>query len=186
MQTDVGRIRLTYEDYALIPDDGRRHEIIDGEEVASPSPRTKHQRIVGRLFALLDRHARRHGLGEVFVAPFDGVLSDHDIVQPDVLFVSDARLPIVDEENCKGAPDLVCEVLSESTRRTDLLRKRRLYERSGVAEYWALDPAVDAVQVFRPEGGRYVRAAELTAEAGGALATPLLPGLSIPLADLFA
>jgi Uma2 family endonuclease len=186
MHTEVERIRLTYEDYALIPDDGRRHEILDGDEVVSPSPRTKHQRVVLELAFLLRKHVRRHGLGEVFIAPFDVVLSDHDIVQPDVLFVSDARLDLVDEENCKGAPDLVCEVLSESTRRTDLVRKRRLYERTGVAEYWALDPVIDQVQVFRVEDGRYVRAAELTAETGDALTTPLLPGLSIPLVDLFA
>lgn len=183
METDV--IKLTYEDYALIPDDGRRHEIIDGDEVVSPSPRTKHQRVAFRLAFLLERHVREHGLGEVFVAPFDVVLSDHDIVQPDVLFVSDSRLGLVDEVNLKGAPDLIAEVLSESTRRTDLIRKRRLYERAGVAEYWTLDPAIDQVQVFRLGHGRYERVAELTAEAGDALATPLLPGLAVRLAEVF-
>lgn len=183
METDV--IKLTYEDYALIPDDGRRHEIIDGDEVVSPSPRTQHQRVVGNLYFLLRRHVREHGLGEVFVAPFDVVLSDYDIVQPDVLFVSDGRLGLVDEVNLKGAPDLVAEVLSESTRRTDLVRKRRLYERAGVAEYWVLDPAIDQVQVFRPRGAAYERAAELTAEAGDALATPLLPGFAVPLGEVF-
>lgn len=183
MQT--GRIRLTYEDYALLPEDGRRHEIIDGDEVVSPSPNTRHQRLVFRLARLLDAHVRRHGLGEVFVAPYDVLLSEHDIVQPDVLFVAEARLDLVDEENLKGAPDLVAEVLSESTRRTDLLRKRRLYERAGVAEYWAVDPAIDQVQVFRPRGGVYERAAELSREAGDTLATPMLPGLAIPLAELF-
>lgn len=183
MQTET--IKLTYEDYALIPDDGRRHEIIDGDEVVSPSPRTKHQRLVLEVAYRLRQPVQQHGLGEVFVAPFDVVLSDHDIVQPDVLFVADARLSLVDEVNCKGAPDLVCEVLSESTRRTDLLRKRRLYERAGVQEYWAVDPTVDAVQVFRLEGGRSVRAAELSAEAGDALTTPLLPDFALPLARLF-
>jgi Uma2 family endonuclease len=178
--------KLSYEDYALIPEDGRRHEIINGVEIVSPAPRTRHQRLVGRLFVLLDAHVRRHSLGEVFVAPFDVLLSDHDIVQPDVLFVSDARLDIVDEANCKGAPDLVCEVLSEGTRRTDLLRKRQLYGRAGVAEYWALDPAVDAVQVFRPgTDGPFERAAEPSAEGGEALTSPLLPGLALDLEALF-
>jgi Uma2 family endonuclease len=185
MQTET--VRLTYEDYARIPDDGRRHELIDGEHIVSPSPITKHQRVVGELYFLLKQHVREHGLGEVFVAPFDVVLSEHDVVQPDVLFVADARLGIVDEVNCKGAPDLACEVLSESTRRTDLLRKRALYERSGVAEYWVLDPAIDQVQVFRPTGpdGTYERAAEANARTGDALSTPLLPGLTLPLAELF-
>ncbi len=183
MQTET--LKLTYADYALLPDDGRRHEIIDGEEVVSPAPITKHQRVVLELAFLLKQHVREHSLGEVFVAPFDVVLSEHDIVQPDVLFVSDARLHLVDEINLKGAPDLVCEVLSESTRRTDLLRKRDLYARSGVAEYWVLDPVIDQVQVFRPAASGYERAAELYAEAGDALATPLLPGLALPVADLF-
>ena len=183
MQTET--LRLTYEDYVLIPEDGRRHEIIDGDEVVSPSPRTKHQRLVGRLFAALDHYARQHGLGEVFVAPFDVILSDHDIVQPDVLFITDDRLGIVDEVNCKGAPDLVVEVLSESTRRTDLIRKRKLYERVGVADYWIVDPAIDTLQVFRLMGDRYERAAELSMENDGVLTTPLLPGIALRLATLF-
>lgn len=181
--------KLGYEDYALIPADGRRHEILDGEHAVSPAPRTRHQRLVARLDRSLGAFADARGLGEVFVAPFDVVLSDYDVVQPDLLFVSDARLGIVDEVNCKGAPDLVVEVLSEGTRRRDLVEKRRLYARAGVAEYWAVDPVVDAVQVFRPaagEPGRYERAAELWAEAGGALASPLLPGWSLALAELFA
>jgi Uma2 family endonuclease len=180
------KIRLTYEDYALIPDDGRRHEIIDGEEHVSPSPRTRHQRAVLRLALALSEHVEAQGLGEVFVAPFDVLLSDHDIVQPDVLFVSDTRLHIVDEENCKGAPDLVVEVLSEGTRRYDLVRKRALYERAGVAEYWVVDPGIDEVRVFRAEGGRYVPPAILSAEAGDALSSPLLPGPGLSLVDLFA
>ncbi|MEM1042495.1 MAG: Uma2 family endonuclease [Bacteroidota bacterium] len=182
MQTET--IRLTYEDYALIPPDGRRHEIIDGEEVMSPAPLTKHQRVAFRLALELELHVREHGLGEVFVAPFDVLLSDYDIVQPDVLFIADDRLRIVDEANCKGAPDLVCEVLSPSTRRTDLVRKRALYARFGVAEYWTLDPAVDQVQVFRPSGPEaYERAAELGMD--GTLSTPLMPSLALPVAGLF-
>ncbi|MEM1054550.1 MAG: Uma2 family endonuclease [Bacteroidota bacterium] len=178
--------KLGYEDYALIPEDGRRHEILNGDHTVSPAPKTKHQRLVLRLAASLDGFVDDHGLGEIFVAPFDVLLSDHDIVQPDVVFISDARLHIVDEVNCKGAPDLVVEVLSESTRRRDLVEKRRLYARSGVAEYWAVDPAVDTVQVFRPrEDDTYERVAELTAEAGDTLASPLLPGWSLALTDLF-
>ena len=179
--------KLSYEDYALIPDDGRRHEIIDGDHVMSPAPKTKHQRLVGDLFFYLSAHVRERGLGEVFVAPFDVLLSDHDIVQPDVVFVSDARLGIVDEDNCKGAPDLVIEVLSGSTRRRDLIEKRKRYETFGVAEYWVVDPDVDAVQTFRPDAdGRYQRADDLTAEAGGTLASPLFPDWRLPLTDLFA
>ena len=178
--------KLTYEDYALIPDDGRRHEILDGDHVMSPAPKTKHQRLVLRLALALERHADEHGLGEVFVAPFDVLLSDHDIVQPDIVFVSDDRLGIVDEDNCKGAPDLVIEILSSSTRRRDLIEKRKRYEHFGVREYWAVDPAVDTVQVFRPdEGGAYARVAEWSAEAGDALSSALLPEWRLALTDLF-
>ena len=178
--------KLSYEDYALIPDDGRRHEILDGEHVVSPAPKTKHQRLVSRLDRSLGSHVDERGVGEVFVAPFDVVLSDHDILQPDVCFVADDRLGIVDEDNCKGAPDLVVEVLSSSTRRRDLIEKRRQYERFGVREYWVVDPAIDTVQVFRrEEGGAYVRAAELSAEADDALASPLVPDWRLALSRLF-
>ncbi|MEM6325538.1 MAG: Uma2 family endonuclease [Bacteroidota bacterium] len=178
--------KLGYEDYALLPEDGRRHEVLDGEHAVSPAPRTFHQILVGEIYAEIRQYVRQTGVGQVYIAPFDVLLSDHDIVQPDVLFVSDARLHIVDEVNCKGAPDLVVEVLSESTRRRDLVEKRHLYARSEVAEYWAVDPAVDTVQVFRPrEDSAYERVAELTAETGDALASPLLRGWTLALADLF-
>lgn len=178
--------KLTCEDYALIPDDGRRHEILDGEHVMSPAPKTKHQRLVLRLAIALERHIEAHGLGEVFVGPLDVLLSDHDIVQPDVVFVSDARLGIVDEDNCTGAPDLVVEVISPSARRRDLVDKRKLFERFGVREYWVADPAVDTVQVFRPdEDGAYARVAELSAEAADALTSPLVPDWRLALGDLF-
>ena len=178
--------KLSYEDYALIPDDGRRHEILDGEHVMSPAPKTKHQRIVLRLALSLECHADERGLGEVFVAPFDVLLSDHDIVQPDVCFVTDDRLGIVDEDNCKGAPDLVVEVLSDRTRRRDLVEKRRQYERFGVQEYWVADPATDAVQVFRRDaGGAYARVAELSAEADDVLTSPLVPDWHLALSRLF-
>lgn len=181
--------KLTYTDYALIPDDGRRHEILDGTHVMSPAPSTRHQRIVGDLYAEMRFHVRDHALGEVFVAPFDVLLSDFDIVQPDICFVAEGRM-IVNEANCKGAPDLMVEVLSPSTRRRDLIDKRLLFERSGVSEYWAVDPDADEVQVFcldgpvgRP-GGAYART-PLRAESGDALTSACLPGFSLALRELF-
>lgn len=178
--------KLTYDDYALIPSDGQRHEILDGVHVMSPAPKTKHQRIVSRFDRSLGAFVDDNGLGEVFVAPFDVVLSEYDTIQPDIVFVADARLDIVDEDNCKGAPDLVVEVLSSSTRRRDLIDKRRTYETFGVAEYWVVDPAIDAVQTFRPDAdGRYQRADDLTAETDGVLTSPLFPDWRLPLAVLF-
>jgi Uma2 family endonuclease len=185
MSTTSAAPRLTYEDYRTFPDDGKRHEIIEGEEYMSPSPTTPHQRIVLNLASMLKAHVEGYEAGEVFVAPCDVILSDHDIVQPDVLFVSDARSHIVKERGIEGAPDLIAEVVSEGNRRHDEVRKRRLYARHGVAEYWVIDPALETVKVYRePEGG-YERVAECTAEADDALTTPLLPDWACPLTQLF-
>lgn len=174
---------LTYEDYALIPDDGRRHEILDGAHVMSPAPRTRHQRLVLDLAFELRLHAREHGLGEVFVAPFDVLLHDTTIVQPDVCFVAEGR-GIVDAVNCKGAPDLMVEVLAPGTRRRDLTDKRLLFERFGVAEYWAVDPDAAEVQRFVLRDGAYARTV-LRAESGDARRSELLPGFELAVSELF-
>ncbi|MBI5244100.1 MAG: Uma2 family endonuclease [Elusimicrobia bacterium] len=179
------RLGLTYEDYLAFPDDGRRHEIIEGEHFMTPSPITRHQRACGNIYALLREHARRSGAGKVFIAPMDVVFSDEDVVQPDVLFISTARAAIITEKNIQGAPDLVVEVLSETTRKTDLSIKRKLYAASGVLEYWVVDPELEAVSVYRAGQAGYDRAAELSLETKDSLKTPLLPGLSLPLCEIF-
>ena len=117
---------LTYEDYVEFPDDGKRHEIIEGGHYMTPAPRIKHQRISGRLFAALNGVATSSRLGEVFAAPCDVVLSDENVVQPDLVFVSSVRADIVTEENVQGAPDIVIEILSDSSRKKDEVTKRKL------------------------------------------------------------
>lgn len=177
---------LTYEDYLTIPDDGKRHEIIDGIEFMSPSPSTPHQRTAQRLHLALPPHVDDQSLGEVFIAPYDVLLSESNIVQPDLLFVSRDCSSIVKDHGIEGVPDLVAEVISEGNRRYDEVRKRNLYARHGVTEYWVLDPALETVKVYRsPEGG-YERVAELTAENTDELTSPLLPEWRLPLTDLFA
>ncbi len=183
---DTARRKLTYEDYARIPDDGRRHEIIDGVHHVSPSPTRTHQAILANLVARLVIFAREHRLGEIYPAPFDVLLSSHDIVQPDILFVSTARLGIITEANIQGAPDLAIEILSDSTRRRDETLKRDRYEQLGVQEYWILDGNRKTVRIFRrTQGSAFGAATELTAASGRALTTPLLPGLEIPLREIF-
>ncbi len=113
------------------------------------------------------------------------LLSNEDVVQPDLLFVSKERLGILTAKNAKGAPDLVVEILSESTRKTDETRKLRLYERAGAREYWMFDTDREASRVYRQEGDRLVLVQERSAAAGEILETPLLPGLRIPLAEVF-
>ncbi len=179
--------RLTYDDFVLFPDDGKRHEIIDGEHYVTPSPNVRHQQLVVRLLIEIGGHLKQHtGLGQVFGAPLDVVLSPFDVVEPDVLFVAGDQTAILSEKNIQGPPALVIEVLSKSTRKRDAQIKRRLFERTGVGEYWLVDPELDAVQVFRPSAaGRLIRVVELTAEDDQVLTTPLLPGCEIGLRELF-
>ncbi len=180
------KVKLTYEDYLLFPEDGRRHELIDGEHFMTPAPSTRHQRISLKLASSLHAHLQRTKAGEVFHAPTDVVLSEQDVVEPDLLFVSAARSSIVTEKNIQGAPDLVVEIISETSRKTDKTIKRKLYEGYGVREYWIVDPELETVEVYRMTDGGYVRAAELSREADQALETPLLPGFQLKLSDIFS
>jgi len=177
-------LKFTYEDYLAFPDDGKRHEIIDGDHYMTPAPLTRHQRISGLLFGFLFSCVEAHHGGELFPTPTDVVLSKFDVVQPDLLYVSESRRGIIARENIQGVPDLVVEIISEGTRKTDEVIKRRLYERSGITEYWIVDPEVEAVRIYRLHEGKYQRV-ELTREAGDELATPLLPEFHLALERLF-
>jgi Uma2 family endonuclease len=179
-------VKLTYDDFVLFPDDGQRHELIDGEHFVTPSPNQSHQTIVGNLHALLWNYLDAHGSGRAFVAPFDVVFSHFDVVEPDILFISRERAAqILTAKNVQGAPDLVVEVGSPSTRRRDERLKQQLYERFGVSEYWVIDPELELIKVYRAVEGQYVRIHELTLEHGDVLTTRLLPGLELPLARIF-
>jgi Uma2 family endonuclease len=181
----VPSARLTYDDFVNFPDDGKRHEIIDGEHYVTPSPNTKHQAASGTLHALLWTYLRDHPCGSVFHAPFDVVFSSLDVVEPDLLYISRDRLDILTPAHVRGAPDLVVEILSPGTRRTDEVTKRKLYERCGVNEYWVVDPELDAIKVYRRTGETFVKAEELSVEEDDVLTTPLLPGWSARLAEVF-
>ena len=185
MSSQAHQVKFTYEDYLLFPDDGKRHELIEGEHFVTPAPTTKHQRTSSNLHGLLFAHLQQTKAGRVFSAPTDVVLSDLDVVQPDLLFVSATRASMITEKHIRGAPDLVVEILSETSRKTDEIIKRKLYERHGVREYWIVDPELETVKVYRMTDKGFARAAELSREAGDALATPLLAGLAIPLALIF-
>ncbi|HVR96435.1 MAG TPA: Uma2 family endonuclease [Thermoanaerobaculia bacterium] len=177
--------KLTYEDYALIPDDGLRHEILDGEHYVSPVPPLRHQDTAGSLFVELFSFVEVRRMGRVFFGPLDILLSEHDIAQPDLLFISNERSGILKEANVEGAPDLLVEVLSDSTRQIDEGIKWRIYERFGVREYWLVDPKLRRVTIFRHTGKGFGPAETLSAEAGDVLTTPLLPGLEIRVSEIF-
>ncbi len=128
-------VKLTYDDFVLFPDDGQRHELIDGEHYVTPSPATKHRRVLGYLHLLIGNYLEVHPIGQVFLAPFDIVLSRFDVVEPDLLYMSSARAQeILTDQHVRGTPELVVEIASPGTRRRDEGIKRRLYERSGVSD----------------------------------------------------
>ena len=179
-------VKLTYDDFVLFPDDGKRHELIDGEHYVTPSPNTKHQRISGNVHLLIGTWLEEHPIGQVFYAPFDVVFSRFDVVEPDLLYLSNQRAEeILTRANVQGTPELVIEIGSPGTRKRDETLKRSLYERSGVSEYWVVDPELDVVRVYRRVEEGFARAVELSAEVGDVLTTPLLPGLQLPLPRVF-
>ncbi|HMD87312.1 MAG TPA: Uma2 family endonuclease [Terriglobia bacterium] len=174
--------RLTYDDYCLLPNNGRRYEIIDGELFVTPSPRRAHQRVVFQLSRVLGNFVEEMGCGEIYFAPFDVVFSFHDVVEPDILYVSKERASVVTEDNVQGAPDLVVEVLSKTTAKIDRTTKLKLYARFGVQEYWLIDPDECTAEVYRRKGRGFARVASL--QPSDLLTTPLLPGFSVSLHKL--
>jgi Uma2 family endonuclease len=177
---DTSRI-WTYDDLLAFPEDNVRREIIDGELIVTPSPSTRHQRAVLELGAALLAYVKERG-GEVFVAPMDVWFTGTDVVEPDVLFIRPERVDRVEHRRIRGAPDLVCEVSSPSTRRIDIVRKRRLYEREGVAEYWFVDLDADRVEVYRLTDAGY---GDPTFLGRGELATtPRAPEFAVAVDDL--
>ena len=179
-------VKLTYDDFLLLPDDGQRHELIDGEHYVTPSPNPAHQVIVGNLYFALRTYLEANQVGQLFTAPLDVVFSEYDVVEPDLLFITAARRhDVVTSQNVRGAPDLVIEVGSPGTRRRDETIKRRLYERDGVTEYWIVDPDLEVVRIYRREDGGYSRPRELSREAGDVLQSPLFPDLILSLETIF-
>jgi Uma2 family endonuclease len=179
----AGKIVLTYEDYCALPDDGRRHEILDGELYMTPSPSRSHQRFAINLAVVLHAYVRECNAGEVFIAPFDVILAKTTVVVPDLSFVSRERLGIVTDRGVEGAPDLVVEILSPDSARRDRVDKAQLYARHGVSHYWLVDPDAKTFEAFELDEGRYYLKANLT---GDAIFTPsMFPGLTISLRSLW-
>lgn len=174
---------LTYDDYAALPDDGRRYELHRGELSAIPTPGTRHQGTLVALMALLHKHMRSRGLGEVFVAPTDCILSNVTVLQPDLLYIATERLAIISERAIEGAPTLVVEVISPSTAHVDRDRKMKLYAEHGVPYYWIVDPDSRSVEAYTLTGAAYALVARVTTEP---VALPPFSGLTIDPASIWA
>ena len=146
--------KLTYADYLETADD-ERYELLSGALIRFPSSRERHQYVLGRLFLRLGAFIYGRNLGKVYCSPFDVVLSDTDVVQPDLLFVSNGRESIITPENIQGAPDLVVEILSPATAARDRTLKLDLYARHGVQEYWIVDPDAKTIMLLRRGESRF-------------------------------
>lgn len=158
---EVGQLpaqgQWTYGDYARLPDDGRRYEVVRGELFMSPAPRPLHQDVITLISYYLVEFLRVGRLGKSFVSPIDVILPQQrgDPVQPDILFISNERLEIVGELNIQGEPDLVMEVLLPSNPEYDRTLKYEIYAEAGVPEYWIVDPHERTVEVFALRDGGY-------------------------------
>lgn len=180
MATRLNR-KLDYEDFARLPDDGKRYEILDGELYVTAAPSPFHQRLSKRLLRRLEDYFEGQGLGEVFYAPIDVVLGQHDIVEPDLVIV--AQPGQISSRAIEGAPLLVVEILSPSTRRRDRGIKMRRYAALGVQHYWIVDPDSQTIECWRLEGGEYRLVAKVTVPE--VLRHPDWPDLAIDLAALW-
>jgi len=156
----TARGALTYQDYAALPDDGKRYEIHDGELWEMPGPNLLHQIVLANLFRVIDAHVRARNLGLVLFAPFDVILSDRPtettILQPDLIYVDDTRREALKMRGLEGSPTLAVEVLSPSTATVDRTRKRALYARYAVPNLWFVDLDEQVIEAQVLHGGAYV------------------------------
>ena len=179
----VTAIRFTYQDYANTPED-ERYELIGGELIMSESPIIVHQLNQSELGYYVKRFVKLNDLGYVLSSATDVVLSDMDVVQPDIMFISKERHHIIGEKNIQGAPDLVVEILSPSTARRDWGVKRELYAKHGVKEYWIADPANKIVWVMLLRNG--VLEVQQTCHSGDTISSSVLAGFTVAVDDIFA
>ena len=173
--------KLDYSDLASAPDDGLRYEILNGDLLVTPAPSLVHQRVSRRLQRQLEDSFHTAGRGEVFAAPADVILTPHDVVEPDLLVVTDAQQ--LSRRGVEGPPTLVVEILSPSTRDHDQTLKARRYAELGIPHYWIVDPDALRVAFYRAKGPRYVVAAE--AEGDTTVEAPGWPGLTIAVGELW-
>ncbi len=172
----------TYADYLQTSDD-ECWELIEGKLTMTPSPITKHQRISRELEFLIYNYLRDHQAGEVFDAPYDVVFDNKNVFQPDLIIVLNGRKEIIKEKNIQGAPDIVIEILSESTSKLDAVQKKNLYARFGVTEYWIVDGGSETIELnsFPEDTYRQIKMFSVK----DTFKCDLLDGFKFELADVF-
>ncbi len=184
VSTARSALPMTYHEYALLPQDRGRYEVLDGELYMTPSPVYLHQWIIICLGSMLHEYVSARSLGVVLVAPMDVILSETNIVQPDILFIRAGRVPPRDAKNIRVVPDLTVEVLSASSIEQDRVDKKAVYARHGVSHYWIADPEARTLEMYTLSGGEYQLAAKFQGDATAT--SPLFPELTIPLSRLWA
>ncbi|MBI5395579.1 MAG: Uma2 family endonuclease [Verrucomicrobia bacterium] len=175
---------LTVADYCALPEGGPRYQLIEGELYMAPAPNRYHQEICGNLYLILRNYLAAHPGGVLYAAPLDLYLSEFDVFQPDLVFVSKANRSILADDGVRGVPDLVIEVLSPATAQLDKRSKRKIYARHGVKELWLVDPILLQIHVYD-----LVRSPEKAArvlEEDGSFESPFFTGLTIRARDVFA
>ena len=178
-----GPIRLTYDEYVELPEDGKIYEIIGGALHVNSVPNTRHQKISRKIQFQMMTQLEDKGLGEVFNAPTDLFLDKENIVQPDLIYISRERIEIIEHKYIKGIHDLVIEILSPGSRRRDILIKSSLYAGFGVPGYWLVDPDIDRIEAFCLEGKAY--RPEAVFNGKDTLTYSRLPGFSMDLGVIF-
>lgn len=173
----------TYQDYLDLPEDGNRYEIINGELIMVAAPITFHQVVSGNIEYELRTFVKNQKCGFVFDAPIDVKFSESNIVQPDILYVSNKNQAILTENNISGAPDLIIEILSQSTAYYDLVEKKQLYERFEVSEYWIVDPKKQWIENYILQNGKYGKYQRL--EKAGKINSKILPGWELDWQTVF-
>ncbi len=173
---------VTYDDYLALPNDGKKYEIIEGELIMTPSPISEHQIISRNIVLILGTYVSKNKLGEVLYAPIDVVLSMTDVVQPDIVFISSERTGIITKKNIIAAPDLVIEILSESTETLDRVTKKNLYEHYGVREYWIVNPTAKTIEQYILENKAFHFLGSFTSDQSIDVRT--VGGLTVNLKDV--
>jgi Uma2 family endonuclease len=176
------KIVATYDDYQQFPDDGKRYEIIEGEVYVTPAPSADHQRVLRDLVLMVAPWVEKKKLGEIFFAPFDVVMDQTNVVQPDLVFIAKEHADRI-AHGLTGSPELAVEILSPTTRKRDRTIKLRTYEQHGVGHLWLIDPESHDLEEYVLGKKKYSLATKL---AGGAVFEPaVFPGLEVPLVGLW-
>ncbi|MGH7959646.1 MAG: Uma2 family endonuclease [Opitutaceae bacterium] len=173
---------FTAADYREMPDDGRRYQLVAGELFMAPAPNTFHQMVQRNVLCRLENHLRQHPAGTVLGAPCDVYIDEHNVFQPDVLYVTREHADRIQNEGIHGAPDLAVDILSPSSAALDR-RKRALLAKAGTNEFWQIDTGLRQLQrfVFAENAAKPVA----LIDEPETFTSPLFPGLTVETAEIF-